>query len=49
MGRNYDLTTIHELMAIGALDLRDAPGGAFLIERASLREYQDALLDLLLI
>ena len=48
MGRNYDLNTIHELMAIGAFDLRDAPGGGFLIERASLREYQEALLDLFL-
>ena len=48
MGRNYDLNTIHELMAIGAFDLRDAPDGGFLIERASLREYQEALLDVLL-
>jgi hypothetical protein len=47
MGRGYDLATIHELMTIGAFDLRDAPGGGYLIERASLREYQEALLDLL--
>ena len=47
MGRGYDLAAIHELMAIGAFDLRDAPDGGFLIERASLREYQEALLDLL--
>jgi hypothetical protein len=44
MGRGYDLATIHELMTIGAFDLRDAPDGATLIERASLREYQEALL-----
>ena len=47
MGRGYDLTAIHSLMAIGAFDLRDAPDGGFLIERDSLREYQEALLDLL--
>ena len=47
MGRGYDLAEIHELMAIGAFDLRDTPDGGFLIERASLREYQEALLDLL--
>jgi len=44
MGRGYDLAVIHELVSIGAFDLRDAPDGGYLIERASLREYQDALL-----
>jgi hypothetical protein len=44
MGRGYDLATIHELMTIGAFDLRDGPAGEYLIERESLREYQDALL-----
>ena len=44
MGRRYDLAAIHDLVSIGAFDLRDAPGGGYLIERASLREYQEALL-----
>ena len=49
MGRHYSLTTIHEVMAIGAFDLKDAPDGSILIERDSLREYQEALLDVLLV
>ena len=44
MGRGYDLATIHELMTIGAFDLLDAADGATLIERASLRKYQEVLL-----
>ncbi|MFZ2358214.1 MAG: hypothetical protein WA040_02605 [Anaerolineae bacterium] len=44
MGRGYDLAAIHDLVSIGAFDLRDAPDGGYLIERESLREYQDALL-----
>lgn len=47
MGRHYDVDVIHALLAMGAFDLKDTPDGGFLIERDSLREYQEALLDLL--
>ncbi|NLF02731.1 MAG: hypothetical protein GX601_17325 [Anaerolineales bacterium] len=41
----YDLATIHWMIQDGAVDAKIDDKGAYLVEKASLREFREALLE----